>query len=103
MEVSDKSKSTIKIILLTIFILGVTISGPKFINNIQMQFGFKGKVDLIEQCLTTSGCAISTEELDLYNNYKMLQKSKVGEKMHNTELGKSLKEEEKKRVNDKVR
>ena len=99
MEISDKSKSTILIILLTIFILGVTISDPKFINKVQMQFGFKGKIDLIEQCLATYGCAISTDELDLYTKYKSMQESKVGEKLKESELGKSLKEEGEKRKN----
>lgn len=96
MEISDKAKSTVLIILLTVFILGVTISGPKFINKIQMQFGFKGKIDLIEQCIETSGCAITTDELDLYNNYKIAQESKVGEKLKESKVGKAIKEEEQK-------
>jgi len=96
MEISNKTKSTVLIIVLTVFILGVTISGPKFINKVQMQFGFKGKIDLIEQCLATTGCAISTDELDLYNNYKTAQESKVGKKLKESEVGKAIKEEEQK-------
>ncbi len=96
MEISDKTKSTVLIILLTVFILGVTISGPKFINKILMQFGFKGKMDSIEQCLATSGCAITTDELDFYTKYKTAQEGEIGKKLKESELGKAIKEEEQK-------
>ncbi len=95
MEISSKTKSIVLVILLVLFILGVTISGPKFINKLQMQFGFKGKIDLIEKCLETSGCAISADELDLYTNYKMLQESKIGKKLKETKIGKALDEVQK--------
>jgi hypothetical protein len=96
MELSSKTKITMLVIVLTVFILGTTMYGPKFINKIQMQFGFKGKVDLIEQCLATTGCAISADELDLLTKYRLLEKSELGVKLKNSELGKSLKEEEEK-------
>ncbi len=38
-------------------------------------------LDNIEKCLVTSGCAITTDALDLYDNYKTLQESKMGEKL----------------------
>ena len=101
MEISNKTKLTVLVILLTVFILGVTISGPKFISKIQMEFGFKGKMDLIEQCLATTGCAITTDELDFYTKYKSVQKSKMGIKLKESELGKALKEEEKKLYEEK--
>ncbi len=96
MEISNKTKFIVFVIFLVVFILGVTISGPKFINKLQMQFGFKGKIDLIEKCLTTSGCAISADELDLYTNYKTAQESKIGKKLKESKIGKALKEEEQK-------
>ena len=96
MEISNKTKFTVFVILLVVFILGVTISGPKFINKIQVQFGFKGKIDLIEQCLATSGCAITTDELDLYTNYKTAQESEIGKKLKESKAGKAIKEEEEK-------
>jgi len=100
MEISSKAKSIVLVILLTIFILGVTISGPKFINKIQMQFGFKGKIDLIEKCLATKGCAISADELDLLSNYKLLEESKIGKRLNESKLAKSLKEEEEEKNRD---
>ena len=96
MEISKKTKITILVTLLVVVILGIIISGPKFINKLQMQFGFKGKIDLIEKCLETSGCAISTDELDLYENYKKLEESEIGKKLKASKIGRALKEEEQK-------
>jgi hypothetical protein len=93
MEFSKKTKSTLLISVLVVFILGVTISGPKFINKLQMQFGFKGKIDLIEKCLATSGCAITTDELDLYHNYKKLELNKIVKKLKDSKAGKALEKE----------
>lgn len=93
MDISKKSKVIVLTIILTGLILGVTISGPKFIYKLQMAFGFKGKIVLIEECLETPGCAITTDELDLYNHYKSLKKSKVGQKIKESDLHESLKEE----------
>jgi len=93
---SNKTKITLLTILLTLFILGATILGPKFINNVQMQFGFKGKIDLIEQCLKTKGCAISPDDLDLYTIYKKLEESEEGKRLKETKLGKSLEKEKNK-------
>ena len=90
MEVSHKTKLIIFLILLTAFILGVAMFGPKFIHKIQMEFGFKGKIELIEECIPMPGCAITTDELDLYNNYKILEKNKTFKELEETELGKIL-------------
>jgi len=90
MEISYKIKLVISIIVLTVFILGVVMFGPKFIHKIQMEFGFKGKIELIEKCIPMPGCAITTDELDLYNNYKILEKNKTFKELEETELGKVL-------------
>ena len=95
MDLSNNTKKIIFTIILTIFILGVTISGPKFINKIQMMFGFKGKVELIERCIKTPSCAITTDELDFYENYQKLESSKAGKRFKDSELGKNLEKEEK--------
>ena len=84
------------IIVLAVFILGVVIGGPAFIHKVQMQLGFKGKIDLIEQCIEMPGCAISTNELELYNNYKALYESEVVEELKESDLGKNLEAEEQK-------
>ena len=77
MELSKKAKFIIFVILLTIFVLGVAVYGPKFIQKLQIEFGLKGKIELIEECIPMPGCAITTDELDLYKHYKTLQKNKT--------------------------
>ena len=90
MEVSHKTKLVIFVILLTVFILGVAMFGPKFIHKIQIEFGFKGKIERIEACILMPGCAITTDELDLYNHYKILEKNKTFKELEETELGNIL-------------
>jgi hypothetical protein len=96
MEISNQTKLVVLISLLTVFVLGVSIGGPKFIHKIQMHFGFKGKIDLIEECIAMPGCAISTNELEMYTNYKALQESEVVQEFKETDLAEDLEEEERK-------
>ena len=90
MELSKKAKFIIFVILLTIFVLGVAVYGPKFIQKLQIEFGLKGKIELIEECIPMPGCAITTDELDLYKHYKTLQKNKIFKEFEETELGEIL-------------
>ena len=90
MELSRKSKLIIFILLHVLFVLGVAIFGPKFITKLQMEFGFKGKIELIEECISMPGCAITTEELDIYNHYKKLQSNQKFKELEETELGRFL-------------
>ena len=96
MEISNQTKLAALIIVLTISVLGVIIGGPAFIHKVQMQLGFKGKIDLIVQCIEMPGCAISTNELELYNNYKALYEREVVEELKESDLGKDLEAEEQK-------
>ncbi len=93
MEISNKTKLIISIIVLTVFILGVAMFGPKFITKLQMELGLKGKIELIEECILMPGCAITTDELDLYNHYKMIKKNKSFQELEKTELGEFLLQE----------
>ena len=90
MELGRKEKLLVLIVLLTGFILGVVMFGPKFITKLQIEFGMKGKIMLIEECISMPGCAISTDELDIYNHYKELEKNKKFKEFEETELGKFL-------------
>ena len=91
-----KIKLTLFIVVLTGLILGLVISGPQFFYKMQMQFGFKGKIDIIEQCLTTKGCAITTDELELYNQFHKFENSDLKKRLKKTDFGKSLVEENQK-------
>lgn len=90
MEISHKTKLVLFIILLTVFILGVAMFGPKFIQKLQIEFGVKGKIELIEECILMPGCAITTDELDLYKHYKTLEQNKMFQELKETELGELL-------------
>ena len=90
MELTKKTKFIIFVILLTIFVLGVAIFGPKFVQKLQIEFGLKGKIELIEECILMPGCAITTDELDLLNHYKTLEENSLFKELKETELGEIL-------------
>lgn len=90
MKTEHKTRLIIFVIILIIFVLGVAIFGPKFITKLQMEFGLKAKIELIEECIPMPGCAITTEELELYKHYKMIKKTKTYKELEETELGEFL-------------
>ena len=90
MKTEHKTKAIIFFILLIVLILAVAIFGPKVITKLQMEFGLKAKIELIEECIPMPGCAITTDELDLYNHYKMLKETKTFKELEETELGEFL-------------
>jgi len=89
-EISKESKKIVLVAIFIIFVLGLAISGPKFFYKVQMAFGFKGKIDMIEHCLETKGCAITTDELEFYENYAKVRKSKISQKLRDTDFGQAL-------------
>jgi hypothetical protein len=90
MDLSRKSKFIIFVMILVVFVLGVAMFGPKFITKLQIEFGMKGKIMLIEECLAMPGCAISTDELDIYNHYIELEKNQKFKDLEETEVGRFL-------------
>ena len=58
--------------------------------NLSIKFRLKGKIELIEECIPMPGCAITTDELDLYNKYKILEKNKTFKELEESELGNIL-------------
>ena len=90
MEINHKTKFIIFIFVLVVFILGMVIFGPKFITKLQVEFGFKNKIILIEECIAMPGCSITTDELDLYNHYKMIKKNETFKELEETEVGEFL-------------
>lgn len=90
MKTEHRTKLIIFTIVLTVFVLGVAIFGPKLITKLQVEFGLKNKILLIEECIPMPGCAITTDELDLYNHYKTLEKNKIFQELEETEVGEFL-------------
>ena len=87
----------VKLVLLVCIIaglmVGISVGGPKFINAIQMQFGSKGKIDLIERCIEMPGCTIGPDDLDFYERYHTIRDSDVAQKIKESETVEQLMEE----------
>ena len=87
----------VKLVLLVCIIaglmVGINVGGPKFINAIQMQFGSKGKIDLIERCIEMPGCTIGPDDLDFYERYHTIRDSDVAQKIKESETVEQLMEE----------
>ena len=84
----------VKLVLLVCIIaglmVGINVGGPKFINAIQMQFGSKGKIDLIERCIEMPGCTIGPDDLDFYERYHTIRDSDVAQKIKESETVEKL-------------
>ena len=87
----------VKLVLLVCIIaglmVGINVGGPKFINAVQMQFGSKGKIDLIERCIEMPGCSIGPDDLDFYERYHAIRGSDVAQKIKQSETVEKLMEE----------
>ena len=86
-------KLTALVLVLTFFIAGINIGGPKFVNAFQMHFGMKGKIDRLEQCIEMPGCSIGPEDLDFYKKYHIAKESDVVEEIKDSDRVEELLEE----------
>ena len=93
MEVSNQVKLIILACIIAVLVVGISIGGPKFVNFVQMQFGSKGKIDLIERCIEMPGCSIGPDDLDFYDRYRTIRESDVGQKIKESEAVENLLEE----------
>ena len=93
MEVSNQVKLIILACIIAVLVVGISIGGPKFVNFVQMQFGSKGKIDLIERCIEMPGCSIGPDDLDFYDRYRTIRESDVGQKIKESEAVENLTEE----------
>ncbi len=73
--------------------VGISLGGPKFVRAVQLQFGSKGKIELIERCIAMPGCAIGPDDLDFQDRYHAVRESEVGEKIQESDAVKGLVEE----------
>ncbi len=87
---SNKIKLIFLVCVIAVLMVAISIGGPKAVDTLQMQFGNKGKIDLIQRCIEMSGCAIGPEDLDFYERYKTVRSSDVAEKVRESDAGKKL-------------
>ena len=80
-DISNKTKLLVFACIIAVLVVGISVGGPKFINAIQMQFGSKGKIELIERCIDMPGCSIGPDDLDFYDRYHTIRDSEVAHKI----------------------
>ena len=93
MGISNRAKLIFLSCIIAVLVVGISIGGPKFINFLQIQFGSKGKIELIDRCIEMPGCSISPDELDFYDRYHTIRESNVGQKIKESEAIENLMEE----------
>jgi hypothetical protein len=89
-EISNSMKLGVLVVIVVILALGISIGGPKFVNFVQMQFGNKGKVELLEQCIAMPGCSIGPDDLDFYERFKTVRESEAADEIRESEAVKDL-------------
>ena len=93
MNISNATKMVVLSVIIAILVVGISIGGPKFVNFIQMQFGSKGKIELLEQCIEMPGCSISPADLEFYERYRTIRESDVADTIRESEAVEKLIEE----------
>ena len=93
MAISNKAKLVVFTCIIAVLVVGISVGGPKFINAVQMHFGSKGKIDLIERCIDMPGCSIGPDDLDFYDRYHTIRDSEVAHKIKESEAVEKLLQE----------
>jgi len=92
-SISNSTKLVGLIGIIAVLVVGISIGGPKFVNFIQMQFGSKGKVELLEQCIEMPGCSIGPTDLEFYERYRTIRESDAADKIRENDTVEKLIEE----------
>jgi hypothetical protein len=92
-EISNQAKLVLLACIIAVLVVGISIGGPKFVNFLQMQFGSKGKIDLIDRCIEMPGCTIDPDDLDFYERYHTIRESDAAQKIKESEAVENLMEE----------
>jgi hypothetical protein len=92
-EISNQAKLVLLACIIAVLVVGISIGGPKFVNFLQMQFGSKGKIDLIDRCIEMPGCTIGPDDLDFYERYHTIRESDAAQKIKESEAVENLMEE----------
>ena len=93
MAASNSTKLIVLSVFIAILVLGISIGGPKFVHFIQIQFGSKGKVELLQQCIEMPGCSIGPADLEFYERYKTVRESEAADTIRESEAVEKLIEE----------
>ena len=92
MDASNQVKLVVLACVIAVLVVGISIGGPKFINALQLHFGSKGKIELIDRCIKMTGCSIGPDDLDFYDRYHAVRESDVSQEIKESEAVKQLPE-----------
>jgi hypothetical protein len=87
---SNPIKLVVLVCVIAILVVGISIGGPRFINALQMHFGSKGKIELIDRCIEMPGCSIGPDDLDFYERYHAIRESDAAEKIKESDAVQQL-------------
>jgi len=90
---SNQVKLVVLACVIAVLVVGISIGGPKFINALQMHFGSKGKIELIDRCIEMPGCSIGPDDLDFYERYHTVRDSDAAQKIKESDAVEELLEE----------
>jgi hypothetical protein len=93
MGTSNQIKLVVLVCIIAVLVVGISVGGPKFINAVQMHFGSKGKIELIERCIEMPGCTIGPDELDFFDRYRAIRESDAAQKIKESDAVEPLLEE----------
>ena len=90
MGASNQVKLVVLVCVIAVLVVGISVGGPKFINALQMHFGSKGKIELIDRCIEMPGCAIGLDDLDFYERYHTIRDSDAAQKIKESDAVEEL-------------
>ena len=90
MDSSNQVKLVVLVCVVAVLVVGISVGGPKFINALQMHFGSKGKIELIDRCIEMPGCSIGPDDLDFYDRYQAIRESDTAEKIKESDAVEQL-------------
>jgi hypothetical protein len=93
MDDTNHVKLIVLVCVIAVLVVGISIGGPKFINAVQMHFGSKGKIELMERCIEMPGCTIGPDDLDFYERYHAIRESDAAQKIKESDTVEQLLEE----------
>jgi len=93
MGVSNQVKVVVLACVIAVLVVGISLGGPKLINAVQMHFGSKGKIELIDRCIEMPGCSIGPADLDFYERYQTIRDSDAAQKIRESDVVEELLEQ----------
>lgn len=93
MGISNQTKVVVLASIIAVLVVGISIGGPKFINAVQLHFGSKGKIELMDRCIEMPGCAIGPDDLDFYERYHTIREGDAAQKIKESDIVEQMLEE----------